>query len=137
MSQFRILAASGGYLARLTCVCTALYHSSTLVLPCLKLVSRSKWVLTSFDCGLQNSSNFPQIVSSLSSSANKHQDTYWSIPMSLIQAITFLHSCHSGSVASPYYRVFSHFKPHLKSVIEAIIDCSLHLGTFYVWHEHV
>ena len=72
MSQCKILTVSGGYLARLTSTCTALYHSSTLLLPCLKLVSRSKWALTSFDCGLQNSSNFPHIVSNLSSSAEKH-----------------------------------------------------------------
>ena len=37
------LAVSGGYFARLTCACTTLYQSSTLLLPCLKLVRRSKW----------------------------------------------------------------------------------------------
>ena len=54
MSLCSILAVSGGYLARLNCVCTVLYHSSTLVLPCQKLVRRSKWADTSFDWGLQN-----------------------------------------------------------------------------------
>ena len=94
ISQWRIWAVSGGYLARLTCACTALHHSSTLCLPCLKLVRRSKQALTSFDCGLQNSSHFPQIVSKLSSSTDKHQDTYWSIPKSPLKAITLLHFCH-------------------------------------------
>ena len=129
ISQCRILAVSGGYLARLTCICTALYHSSTFLLLCLKLVRRSKWALTSFDCGLQNSSNFPQILSKLSSSADMHQDTYWSIQKSLLQAVTFLHFCHSGSAASSHSRMFLHFKCHFKNPI--------HLGTFYVWHEHV
>ena len=116
ISWCRILAVSGGYLARLMCSCTTLYHSSTLLLPCLKLVRRSKWALTSFDCGLQNSSNFPQIVSKLSSSADKHNDTYWSIPKSPLQAITFLHFCCSGSAASSHSRMFSHFKCHLKNL---------------------
>ena len=116
ISQCRTLAVSGEYLVRLTYVCTALYHSSTLLLPCLKLVRRSKWALTSFNCGLQNSSNFPQIVSKLSSSADKHKDTYWSIPKLLLQTITFLHFCHSGSAASTHSRMFSHFKHHFKNL---------------------
>ena len=78
-----------GYLARLTCACTALYHSSTLLLPCLKLVRRSKWAHTSFDWGLQNSSNFPQIVSKVNSSDGKLHETYWSMPKSPLQAISF------------------------------------------------
>ena len=76
MSQCRILAVSVGYSARLTCACTALYHSSTLLLPCLKLVRRSNQAHNSYVCGLQNSSYFPQMVSRLSSSADNHQDTY-------------------------------------------------------------
>ena len=104
-----------------------------LCLHCLKIVTRSKQALTSFNCGLQNSSNFPQILSKLSASADKHQDTYWSIPKSPHQAITFWHFCHSGSAASSHSRMFSLQKP----VVEIIIHCPIHLGTFYVWHEHV
>ena len=85
----QILAVSGGYLARLTC--TALYYSSTLLLPCLKLVRRSKWACTSFDWGLHNSSNFPQIMCKVNSSDGKLHETYWSMPKSPLQAITFLH----------------------------------------------
>ena len=77
-----ILAVSGGNLARLTWVCTALYHLSMLLLPCWKLVSKSKWALTSLDCGLQNSSNLSNIVSKFKSSLGKLNDTYWSIPNS-------------------------------------------------------
>ena len=46
ISQCKILAVSGGYLARETWACTALYHSSTEQLPCLKLVSRTNLALT-------------------------------------------------------------------------------------------
>ena len=106
MSLCKILAVSGGYFARLTWACTTLYYSSTLLLPCLKFVRRSEWVLTSFNCGLQNSSNFPQIVSKLRSSAGKHHDTYWSLPKSQPQAITFLYCCNSGKAASLHSRIF-------------------------------
>ena len=116
MSQYKILAVSVGYLARLTCACTALYYSSKLLLPCLKLVRRSKWACTSIVCGLQNSSYFPQIVSRLRSSDEKPQDTYWSIPKSPLQAITFLHFCCSGSAESSHSRMFSHFKHHFKNL---------------------
>ena len=67
MSQCNILAVSGGYLDRLTSPCTALYHSSMLLLIWQKLINKSKWALTSFDCGLQNSSNLPHIVSKYNS----------------------------------------------------------------------
>ena len=138
ISQCRILAVSGGYLARLTCACTALYHLSTLLLPFHKLVGSSKWTLTSFNCGLQNSSNSPQIAVKFRSSTDKHLDTYWPIPRSLLQAITFLHFCCSGSAANSHSKMFSHFKCHFKTfVVEAIIHCPVLLGTFYVWHEHI
>ena len=39
MSLCKIFAVSGGYFPRLIWVCTALYHSSTLFSPCLKLVN--------------------------------------------------------------------------------------------------
>ena len=58
MSLCKILAVSGGYLARLTWAFTALYHSSTLLLPRQKLVRRSNLACTSFDCSLQKSSHF-------------------------------------------------------------------------------
>ena len=119
MSLCKILAVSGGYLARLPCACTALYHSSILLLPCLKLVRRSKWAHTSFDWGLQNSSNFPQIVSKVNSSDGKLHETYWSMPKSPPQAITFMHFCHSGKAASSHSKMFSHFKCHLKICAKA------------------
>ena len=40
ISLCSIFAVSGGYFARLICAWTALYHSSTLISPCLKLVKR-------------------------------------------------------------------------------------------------
>ena len=116
MSQCRILAVSGVCLAKLTCAYIALYHSSTLLLPCLNLLRRSNREFTSLDCGLQNSSYLPQIVSKSSTSADKPQDRYWSIPKSLLQAITFLHFCCSGSATSSPSRMFSHFKCHLKNL---------------------
>ena len=51
ISRCKILAVSGGYLARDTWACTALYHSSTEWLPSLKLVTRSNLALTSLVCG--------------------------------------------------------------------------------------
>ena len=76
----KILAVSGGYLEKDNWAWTALYHSSTDQLPCLKLVSRSNLSLTSLLCGLQKSSYLAQITSQLRSSVDKHHDTYWYIP---------------------------------------------------------
>ena len=42
ISLCSILAVSGGYLARLICAWTTLYHSSILLVPCLKLFNKSK-----------------------------------------------------------------------------------------------
>ena len=100
ISLCKILAVSGGYLARQTCACTALCPSSTEWLSCLKLVSRSNLALTPFTCGLQKSSYWAHIVSKQRSSAGKHQETYWSIPKSLLHAMTFLHFLDSGNMAS-------------------------------------
>ena len=137
ISQCKILAVSGGYLARLIWACTALYHSSTLLLACLKLVTRSNWALTLLDWSLQNYSNLSHIVSRLNSSLDKHHETYWSIPKSLLQAMTFLHFCFSGRATSSHSSIFSHFQSLLKeSVVEPIIYCPIHLWTFYIWHEH-
>ena len=61
ISQCRILAVSSGYLARATWVWTVLCHSSTDLFTCWKLVRRSNQALTSFDWGLQNSSNFSKL----------------------------------------------------------------------------
>ena len=47
ISLCRILAVSCGYLANATWVYTALYHQSTDLSPCLKLVSNSNLALTS------------------------------------------------------------------------------------------
>ena len=68
ISLCKILAVSCGYLAKATCVCTVFYHSSMLLSPCLKLVSKSNLALTSLDWGLQNSPNFSHITSKASSS---------------------------------------------------------------------
>ena len=76
ISLCKILAITCGYLAKATCVCTVLYHSSTPLLPCLKLVSKSNLDQTSLDWGLQNSSNFSHITSRATSSFIKFQDTY-------------------------------------------------------------
>ena len=48
----------GGYLAKPTWVCTALYYSSTDLFPCQKLVKKSNLAITSLDWGLQNSLQF-------------------------------------------------------------------------------
>ena len=106
ISQCKILAVSRGYLARLTWSCTALYHMSTLQLPCQKLVKRSRWALTLLDWGLQNSSNLSHIVFKLSSSLGRLHDTYWSIPMYSLHAITFIHCYFSGRAASSHSSVF-------------------------------
>ena len=114
MSWCKILAFLKGYLSRLIWACTALYHSSTLLLPWWKLVSKSKKALTSLDYGLQNSSNLSHIVSKFNSSLGMLQETYWSIPKSSPQAIIFLHCCFSGRDASSHSRMFSHFNLHLR-----------------------
>ena len=49
MSLWCILAVSWGYLAKTAWVCTALYHSSTDLFPCKKLVNKSNLALTLFD----------------------------------------------------------------------------------------
>ena len=116
MSLWSILADSGGYLATAVWVCIALYHSSTDLFPCWKLLSKSNLPLTSFDWGLQNSSNFSQMVSSVKSSVDKFQETYWSMPKSPLHAITFLHCLFSGNMASSHSRMFSHFKCHLRNL---------------------
>ena len=112
----KYLGISGGYLARLIWACIVLYHSSTLLVPCQKLVKRSKQALTLFTWGLQNSSKWSQVVSKLRSSLGRPQDTYWSMPKSLLQATTFLHIWHSGSVASLHSSMFLHFSPHFRNL---------------------
>ena len=106
ISLGKIFAVSGGYFARLTCACTLLYHSSTLLDLWKKLVNKSNLVHTSLDWGLQNSSDWVQIVSNFNSSLVKPQDTYWSIPKFPLQAMTFLHCFGSGSAASPHSGMF-------------------------------
>ena len=116
MSLCIILAVSRGYLAKFTCACMALYHSSTLQFPWQKLVSRSNLAWTSFDCSLQYSLYFPYMISRVSSLEGKFQDTYWSMPQSPLQAMTFLHCWCSGSAASLHSRIFSHLKCHLRNL---------------------
>ena len=116
ISLCKILAVSGAYLARDTCACTSLYHSSTKRLPCLKFVSRSNLALSSFTCGLQKSSYLDHIVSEQRSSMGKHQEIYWSIPKSPLQAMTFLHFFDSGNIASSQSRILSHFSFHFKNL---------------------
>ena len=76
ISLCNILAASAGYFARLICAWTALYHSSTLISPCQKLVKRSNLALTTLVWGLQNSSKLFHITPNHNSSWGKHHDTY-------------------------------------------------------------
>ena len=105
-----------GYLAKFTCACMTLYHSSMLQFPCLKLVSKSNLAWTSFDCGLQYSSYFPHIVSRVSSFEDRFQDTYWSILQSPLHAITFLHCWHFRRAASLHSKIFLHLRCHLRNL---------------------
>ena len=114
-SPCKIFAVSGGYFVKLTCACTLLYHSSTLLDSWQKLVNKSNLAHTPFNWGLQNSSNQVQIVSNFNSSLVRPQDTYWSIPKSPLQAMTFLHCCGSGSAAGLHSSMFSHFNLHFKN----------------------
>ena len=83
------------------------------LVPCQKLVSKSTLALTSLDCGLQNSSNLSHMVSKYNSSLGKLQDTYWSIPKSPLQAITFLHFLlFLGGPRAHIQEYFSHFNLH-------------------------
>ena len=111
----KILVVSGGYFVGLTCACTLLHYSSTLLDPWQKLVNKSNLAHTSLDWGFQNSSNQVQIVSNFNSSFVKPQDTYWSMSKSPLQAMTFLHCCGSGSVASSHSSMFFHFNLHFKN----------------------
>ena len=112
ISLCKILAVSGGHLAR----DTALYRSSTDHVPCLKLVSRQNLAPTSFACGLQKSLYLTHTVSEHRSSTGKYQETYWSIPKSPLQAMTFLHFFDSGNMASSQSRMFSYFSFHFKNL---------------------
>ena len=109
MSLCNILALSWGYLAKLICNCTALYHSSTEWSSYLKLVSKSNLALFLFVCGLQNSSNFCHMISKHISSGAKSHEMYWSMPKSADQATTFLHFLASESIANSHSKIFSHF----------------------------
>ena len=54
MSLWSILAVSGGYLAKFTCTCIALYHLSMVQFPCLKLISQSNLAQTSLSEACNN-----------------------------------------------------------------------------------
>ena len=116
MSWCQMFAVSCGYLARHTWACTALYNSSTDLLPWWKLVSRSNLALTSFAWCLQKYSYLDQIVSKLSSSVDKHHEAYWSIPKSSLHAIPFLHFLDSESIAYSQSTIFSHFSFHFRNL---------------------
>ena len=116
MSLCNILALSAGYFARLIYAWTALYLSSTLISPCLKLVKRSNLALTSLVWGLQNSSNLFHIISRHNSSWGKHHDTYWSIPKSPDQATIFLHFLASDNIASLQSSMFLHLIYHFRNL---------------------
>ena len=60
ISLCRILAVSCVYLANATWVCTALYHSSTDLSPCKKLVSQPSLALTSLDWACKTPQIFPR-----------------------------------------------------------------------------
>ena len=116
ISLCKILVVSGGYLARHTWACTVLYHSSTDLFPCLKLVSRSNLALTSFTCGLQKSSYLAYITSKQRFSAGKHHETYQSIPKSPLHTMTYLHFLDSDTMASSQSNILSHFSFHLRNL---------------------
>ena len=117
ISLWRISAVSFGYLASPTWICTALYHSSTLISASLKLVSKSNVAINSFACGLENSSNLFQITSKVKSSLDKFHDMHSSKPKSPDQATIFLHFLASGSIASSHSRMFLHFSFHFKNLL--------------------
>ena len=113
----RIWAVSWGSLASVTCACTALYHSLTLISPCLKVISKSNLALTSLACGLQNSSNFFHMTSKVKSSLDKFQDMYWFKLKSPLQTTISLHFLASGSIAISHSNIFSHLILHLRNLL--------------------
>ena len=62
------------------------------------------------------SSNLPKIISSVSWSIGKSQETYWSMPKSPDQAITFLHCCLSGNAVSSHSSIFLHLRCHFRNL---------------------
>ena len=98
-----------GYFARLIWACTVLYHSSTLISPCLKFVKWSNHALTSFVWDLQNSSNLFQITS-------KHKSSGASTRI------------HTGLFQNPLFR------PQLSCIFLFLITLPVHnLVHFYIW----
>ena len=71
MSLVRIKGVSGGYSHNGICTCTALHHSSMLLLPGQKDVNRSKHSHTAFDCGSQKSSNLDHIAYNVMSAVGR------------------------------------------------------------------
>ena len=137
MSLCKILAVSWGYLARLTCACTVLYHLSSLLLPCVKLVRRSKWVHTSFNQGLQNSSNFPQIVMRLTplmARPRRHicpcQSLYCRQSLSCIFVAQAKLQAH---IPKCFHISSANFK---NLWYRLIINCPVHFRAFIVRHKH-
>ena len=117
MSLCNILAVSWEYFAKLICNSTALYHSSTDWSPYLKLISKSNLAFISFVCGLQNSSNFCQLISKhVSSVLNPMRCTglCQSHQTRPLLSCTFL-LLRALPIHNPIY--FSHFIFHLMKLL--------------------
>ena len=78
-------------------------------------MSKSNRALTSFDCGLQKSSNLVHNVAKVRSLSVKPHDTTKSIPSSPDHAMSFLHCLVSDSIASSQSKMFSHFSFHFRN----------------------
>ena len=91
MSTVRIAAVFRGYSHNGMCTCTALYHSSMLLLPCQIVVNKSYHACTAFDCGLQKSSNFDHMVCIVTSVVGRAHEIYISIMHLLTIGSLFLH----------------------------------------------
>ena len=100
------------YLHNGMCSCTALYHSSILLLPCWKVVNKLNCACTVFYCGLQKPSNFDHIVCNVTSVVGGAHEIYISSPASPDHWITFLHLGLSWRIASLQSKMFSHFIFH-------------------------
>ena len=128
------------------CVWTALNYSLTDLSPCLKLVSKSNLALTSFTCGLQNSSNLVHNISKVMSLSVKPHETTRSIPSSPDHEISFLHCLLSERVASSHSRMFSHFSFHFRNrwynpsfTVQSILGPSMYgtnVGPSWGWIGH-
>ena len=79
---------------------------------CQQVKSGSKFI----GVWLVKYSYLEHITSKHKFSSDKHHDTYWSIPKSLLYAMTFWHFFASCNMASLQWRIFSHFSFHLRNL---------------------